>query len=75
MLLTISILSHDKSEAAQGTRTFCLCTLFRKQHAGESIAEYVAVLCKAAEYCSYDESLSVLSEDSTVLSIHCFQQL
>ena len=41
----------------------------RKQHAGESIAEYVAVLRKAAEYCSYGDSLSEMLRDRLVCRI------
>ena len=41
----------------------------RRQHAGESIAEYVAVLRKAAEHCSFGNSLSEMLQDRLVCGI------
>ena len=41
----------------------------RQQHAGESIAEYVEVLRKAAEYCSFGDTLSEMLRDRLVCGI------
>ena len=39
------------------------------QKAGESIAEYITILCKAAEHCNYGELLSEIIQDRLVCGI------
>ena len=41
----------------------------RKQQAGETVAEYVAALHKAAEFCNYGDSLSEMLQDRLVCGI------
>ena len=41
----------------------------RKQQAGETVAEYVAALRKAAEFCDYGDSLSEMLHDHLVFGI------
>ena len=41
----------------------------RKQQAGETVAEYVAALRKAAEFCDYGDSLSEMLRDRLVCGI------
>ena len=41
----------------------------RKQQAGETVAEYVAALHKAAEFCNYGDSLSEMLRDRLVCGI------
>ena len=41
----------------------------RKQKPGESLSEYVAVLCKAAEYCNFGTSFNEMLRDRLVYSI------
>ena len=58
---------HKESQPSVIVRRFQFNT--RRQRAGESIAEYVAVLRKAAEYCNFGDSLSEMLRDRLVCGI------
>ena len=47
---------HKEPQPSVTVRRFQFNT--RKQQAGETVAEYVAGLCKVAEFCNYADSLS-----------------
>ena len=59
--LVAKVKEHKEPQPSVIVRRFQFNT--RKQHAGESISEYVAVLRKAAEYCSFGDSLNEMLRD------------
>ena len=58
---------HKEPQPSVIVRRFQFNT--RRQRPGESIAEYVAVLRKAAEYCSFGDTLSEMLRDRLVCGI------
>ena len=65
--LVAKVKEHKEPKPSIIVRRFQFNT--RKQQAGESVAEYVAVLRKAAEFCNYGESLSEMLRDRLVCGI------
>ena len=65
--LVAKVKEHKEPQPSVIVRRFQFNT--RRQHAGESIAEYVAVLRKAAEHGSFGNSLSEMLRDRLVCGI------
>ena len=65
--LVAKVKDHKEPQPSVIVRRFQFNT--RRQQAGESIAEYVAVLRKAAEYCSFGDTLSEMLRDRLVCGI------
>ena len=65
--LVAKVKDHNEPQPSVIVRRFQFNT--RRQRAGESIAEYVAVLRKAAEYCSFGDTLSEMLRDRLVCGI------
>ena len=53
-------------EPAPSVMVRCFQFNTRNQKVGESIMEYIAILCRVAEYCNYSNSLSEM-----IRHIHC----
>ena len=65
--LVSKVKTHKEPAPSVIVRRFQFNT--RNQKAGESIAEYIAVLRKAAEHCNYGDSLSEMIRDRLVCGI------
>ena len=65
--LVSKVKTHKEPAPSVIVRRFQFNT--RNQKAGESIAEYIAVLRKAAEHCNYGDSLSEMIWDRLVYGI------
>ena len=63
----VKVKEHKEPQPSVIVRRFQFNTW--KQHAGEPIAEYVAVLRKAAEHCNFGNSLSEMLHDRLVCGI------
>ena len=65
--LVIKMKEHKEPQPSVIVRRFQFNT--RMQQAGETLAAYVAALCKAAEFCNYADSLSETLRDRLVYGI------
>ena len=65
--LVTKMKEHKEPQPSVIVRRFQFNT--RKQQAGETVAEYVAALHKAAEFCNYGDSLSEMLRDRLVCGI------
>ena len=65
--LVTKMKEHKEPQLSVIVRRFLFNTW--KQQAGETKAEYVATLCKAAEFCNYEDLLSEMLQDRLVCGI------